>query len=256
TTWRRAACRSALVAAAVILLGTQPLAGAGLGSAIWPSRHSSTEVRSVRCGGHDYQYVLSVPGGSRSKPALLLLHGAGGVARDFVDAWQPLATSKGVVLIAPQLPRELWFEAVAPAAFRCIIADARQHAFIDPARIYLFGYSMGGYLAFDGALLAPDAFAAVAVYGAAIAPDYESLIGGAARRIPTAIYIGTRDQFYPLTMVRRTRDLLQAAGFTVHYVEFANQNHAYAPVADRLQRDAWAFLSAYRLPGDSLRRGH
>jgi predicted esterase len=213
-----------------------------------PASTPPPETRHVRCGGRSYQYELSSPDQHAALPAILLLHGAGGQSSDLMAPWGPLAARERVVLIAPQIPRELWFEAVAPAVFRCVVDDARRKVGVDRDRVYLFGYSMGGYLAFDGAMLASDYFAAAAVYAAAIADDYYGIVDSATRKVPVALYVGERDPYYPPAKVQRTRDLLASKEFPVRYTEFPGQDHAYAPVAAQLNDDAWRFLSGYRLP--------
>lgn len=207
----------------------------------------SVPQRSVMCGGRSYNYLLFTPNAHERLPAILLLHGAGGQASDMLDVWKSLAGRDHIVLIAPQLPRELWFEQEAPAVFRCIVADAERAVSIDSARVYLFGYSMGGYLAFDGAMFDSDLFAGTGVYAAAINADYDAIVDSARRKMPIAIYIGDHDQFFSLDQVRRTRALLESHGFQVRYTELAHQDHAYAPVSDRVNADAWAYLSAFRL---------
>ena len=207
----------------------------------------SPKHHAVTCDQRVYDYLLSAPKTHDRLSAIMLLHGAGGQAGDMVELWAPLAAREHVVLIAPQLPRELAFEQVAPAVFRCVLADAERLAAIDSARVYLFGYSMGGYLTYDGAMFDSDIFAGAGVYAAVIDPDYDSILDRAKRKIPIAIFIGDHDQFNPVDGARETRDLLQQHGFPVHYREFPGQDHAYSPVGDSVNADAWRFLSAYRL---------
>jgi len=207
----------------------------------------SPKHHAVTCDQRVYDYLLSAPKTHDRLSAIMLLHGAGGQAGDMVELWAPLAAREHVVLIAPQLPRELAFEQEAPAVFRCVLADAERLAAIDSARVYLFGYSMGGYLTYDGAMFDSDIFAGAGVYAAVIDPDYDSILDRAKRKIPIAIFIGDHDQFNPVDGARETRDLLQQHGFPVHYREFPGQDHAYSPVGDSVNADAWRFLSAYRL---------
>jgi dienelactone hydrolase len=164
-----------------------------------------------------------------------------------MSVWKSLAAREHVVLIAPQLPRDLAFEPLAPSVFRCVVADAEQVVSVDKQRVYLFGYSMGGYLAFDGAMFDSDLFAAAGVYAAAINPDYYAIVDSAQRKIPIAIYIGDHDPYFPIAQARGTRTLLEGHGFPVRYTELPGQNHAYAPVSDRVNDDAWAYLSTFRL---------
>lgn len=221
--------------ALLLLLGAAPIA-------------APTTLRQVRCLDHTYDYQLYTPAASAPLPAILLLHGAGGRSSDLLDTFQPLAAREHIALIAPQIPRELWFEKVAPAVFRCLVEDAKHAVPLDAQRIYLFGYSMGGYLTYDAAMFASTYFAGAGVYAAAIADEYYAIVDSAARKIPVAIYIGSRDQYYSLDQVRRTRDLLTSHGFPVHYLEFPGQDHRFAPVGAQVSADAWSWLSAFTLP--------
>lgn len=224
--------RASLLLAAAFSLGSPPS----------PAHHT------VTCDQRAYDYVLSVPRTRDRLPALMLLHGAGGEASEMVALWAPLAAREHIVLIAPQLPRELAFEQEAPAVFRCVLADAERLAAIDSGRVYLFGYSMGGYLTYDGAMFDSDVFAGAGVYASVIDPDYYSIIDHAKRKIPIAIFIGDHDQYNSIDRARQTRDLLEQHGFSVHYRELPGQDHSYSPVGDSVNSDAWRFLSAYRLP--------
>jgi dienelactone hydrolase len=209
-----------------------------------PGRATS---RGVVCLGKSYVYTLYSPDAKAVLPAMLVLHGAGGTGSDVADVWMPLAQREGVVLIAPELPRELAFEEIAPKVLRCIVDDARTRARIDSTRVYVFGWSMGGYLTFDAAMFESDYFAGAAVYGAAIGEYYWPIMDYAERKIPIAMYTGEHDQYVPLAAARETRDSLVARGFPVHFVELAGQGHYLPAVADTVTRDAWAYLSAFKL---------
>lgn len=209
---------------------------------------SDIQSRTLRCGDAEYQYLLFSPAPKQPLPALLLLHGAGDHPPNFIDAWKSFAAHKHIVLIAPELPRTLTFEPVAPAMFKCVVEDAKLQVAIDPLRVYVFGHSMGGYLAYDAATLDSEYFAAVAVHAMGIDEEYSSIVNQAKRKTPIAIYIGDRDQLVPLKGVRRTRDLLLKAGFTVHYVELRDHDHNYYDLSGRINTDAWKFLSQYQLP--------
>ncbi len=206
---------------------------------------AAAEPRNATCLGRSFTYELVAPGGDVPRPALVLLHGAGGSRLDLVKFWLTLADREHLVLIAPQLPLDTAFEAIAPAVLRCIVGDAMRATAINPRRIYLFGYSMGGYLAFDASMFESELFLAVGVYAAAIADGYEGIVDHATRKVPIALYIGDRDQFYSVAQVKRTRDLLVRRGFDVRYTEFAGQDHAYAPVSSRINEDVWRFFASH-----------
>jgi hypothetical protein len=80
----------------------------------------------------------------------------------------------------------------------------------------------------------PQYFAAIAVHANRIAEDYEWIVTRAQRKTPIAIYIGDHDQFFTRDSVRKTRDLLPKAAFTVHYVELDHRDHNYYARADEI----------------------
>jgi len=213
-----------------------------------PGAAGAVTLRKASCEGVSYSYLLEAPPGNRPKPAVLLLHGAGGHAHDLLIPWRSFAETHDLVLIAPELTNKRAFEAIAPAVFRCVVEDARKVASVDPKRIFILGNSMGGYLAYDAAMFESQYFAAVAVHAAAIDPDFEGILSKAARKIPIAIFIGNEDPLVPIGGVRWTRDRLREAGFPVEYEEIAGHDHHYEQVADRLNREAWKFFEAHPLP--------
>jgi len=214
---------------------------------------SDINSRTVRCGGNVEQtYLYYTPDNNSNKdrllPVVVLLHGAGDRAANMIDAWMRLAKKERIVLLAPELPRDPKFEDEAPHVFRCVVEDAKQVVGIDPQRVYLFGNSMGGYLAFDGAMFESLYFAVAAVHANRIADEYTGIVASARRKTPIAIYIGDHDQFFSIESVRKTRDLLVKSGFPVHYVEFVDHDHNYYAKTDEINADAWKFLAENRLP--------
>jgi dipeptidyl aminopeptidase/acylaminoacyl peptidase len=207
--------------------------------------------REVNCAGRTFRYLLYQPAGERNArlPAILLLHGAHGEPGPMVDAWKKLAASENIVLIAMEIPSERWFEDVAPAVFRCEVRDSEQFAPIDPARVSVFGYSMGGYLAYDAAMYDSEFFAAVVVTSMGIDKDYFGILIEAKRKIPLAIYMGDSDPVVSLEGVRRTRDLLRKNAFPLHYVEIKNYDHNYFSISGQINADAWNFLRDKKLLG-------
>jgi poly(3-hydroxybutyrate) depolymerase len=212
------------------------------------------------CDGGHYEYLVYAPESSsetaaKLRPAIMVLHGAGDHANAFIEAWKPFAKRENVIIIAPELPRKLEFETAAPGVFRCIIKEASSLASLDSQQIYLFGHSMGGYLAYDGAMFDSDIFAAVCVHAMGIDPEYAGIVKQAARKTPIKIYIGDQDPLVPLAGLRRTRDLLVHAGFPVEYQELPGHDHNYYALAEQINADAWKFFLHHRMAPSTPRSG-
>lgn len=202
--------------------------------------------------GVGYPYVVFTPSGYDGKtalPALLLIHGAHGRGEDMLGLWQRFADSHGIVLVAPTFPLTAEFEDMVPKLLPELMETVGRTWKLDARRMYVFGYSAGGYSTFTAATGASTYFAAAAVFACIISPDYDHIVAEAKRKIPIAIYIGDRDQAFSVRQTRRTRDLLISHGFPVRYEEIADQDHNYAAASERVNADAWAFMSGYRLPG-------
>jgi len=112
-------------------------------------------VRFAEVDGRDLHADLFLPenSASRSRPAVLYLHGGGwrGGERAHGRAWADFFTARGYVFIA--LDYRLFPPATgleAPGDVKCGIRWVKDHAAnygIDPERLVLFGESAGGHLA-------------------------------------------------------------------------------------------------------------
>jgi poly(3-hydroxybutyrate) depolymerase len=205
---------------------------------------------NIQVQGIQYPYAVFVPSTYdhvHAMPAILLVHGGGGNGPDFLKIWQDFAEKKGIILVAPTLPLGAALEGQVPQLFPALMDLVKTQWKVDSRRIYLFGYSAGGYSTFDAAMLDSTYFAAAGVFAAIITPDYYWIVQQAQRKTPIAIYIGDHDQFFSFAQTRATRDLLLAKGFTVHYVEIPNQDHNYPAIAGWVNQDVWTFLSQYSL---------
>jgi poly(3-hydroxybutyrate) depolymerase len=222
-----------------------------------PTAGNPTAVsqHTLQFQGVEYQYFVwsPAPCGNRACPALLLAHGSGGSGTDLIGVWKDFASQNGIVLVGPTLAlgssqQTAAIETRVPQLFPALVEDSKKWARIDSHRVYLFGYSAGGYTVFDAATLASTYFAAGAVFAAVVTPDYDWIVQGAQRKTAIALYLGDHDQFFSLEQGRRTRDLLASNGFPIHYVELLNQDHNLATAAAFIERDAWAYMEPYSTP--------
>ncbi len=170
------------------------------------------------------KYVIHVPAnydGATARPAVVVLHGSGGTANDFIDEahWAQHAEQSGFLVIAPEglplrpnLPAaplanpRLWnsgqYSALHPHGevddvtfiIGCL-DDARQRWLIDPQRTFVAGYSSGGSMAYRLVCERGDRFAGMAsVGGLPWVTDRQPV-----RPVPTLAIHGTLDPLVPLT---------------------------------------------------------
>jgi poly(3-hydroxybutyrate) depolymerase len=183
-------------------------------------------------------------------PLLVLLHGSFGSGAAIVSWWIPLAEQEGIVLAGPDArEKEAWqLRADGPEFIRALIDDvAAKHA-IDRSRIYLFGSSGGAVYALTLSMLESQLFAATAVHaGAWRTPAEFRAVPYARRKIPIAIFIGDKDEYFPLFAVRKTQKALERTGHRVSVTVIPGHSHAYAQVAPEVNHTAWEFMKGNRL---------
>jgi predicted esterase len=121
---------------------------------------------------------------------------------------------------------------------------------IDGRRVYLFGHSAGACFALQIGLLQSEYFAAVAIHAGALQPAAMPLTKAATRKIPFALFVGTKDPYFPVAEVRKTRDALVADGMTAEVTEIPGHNHDYYARSRSINESAWKFMSEHALSSE------
>jgi poly(3-hydroxybutyrate) depolymerase len=206
-------------------------------------------------GGATRTYYLFIPekAGSGPAPVVLLLHGSGHNGKSLVDPWMSLARSEGLILVAPDAsdPMAWRVPQEGPQFFYDLMELVRiGHAEADDRRMYVFGHSAGAIHGLNLGVMESEYFAAVAVHAGALSPELTPLLDQAPRKIPMAIWVGTNDNFFPIRVVRDTRDVLNAHGFNARLTEIKGHTHDYYGSAGDINKDAWAFLKDQKLAAD------
>lgn len=207
---------------------------------------------SFEFAGIKRSYSLFVPtsASAASAPLIVLLHGSYGSAAALISWWTALAEQEGIVLVAPDArEREAWqLRADGTQFIRAVIDEAAAKHPIDRGRIYLFGSSGGAVYSLTLSMIESQLFAATAIHaGAWRAPNEFRAVPYAKRKIPIAIFIGDKDEYFPLFAVRKTQIALAKAGHPVSLTVIPGHRHAYADVALEVNRNAWQFMKANRL---------
>ena len=180
-------------------------------------------------------YYAFVPANIKTPaPLIVLLHGSGHDGMSLVEPWKDLAGREGFIVAGPDAESGGGWSAPrdGPDFLHDVVEDLKSKYSVDPHRIYLFGHSAGAVFALMMAMDESEYFAAVAVHaGAFRTPDDFQSINNAKRKIPLGIWVGTADQFFPLSNVRATRDALRSKGFTIEVTEIPGHTHWYYDVA-------------------------
>ena len=219
---------------------------------------------------------------TKKYPVILCLHGSG---EKGVDNEQQIggATLGSVIQLYnwKQPERYRSFIAVFPQTSNYWIGDAAEQAMKaleqtvtefngDTNRLYLTGFSLGGYGSWYLAAKYPKKFAAVVPAGGGIAPPTNVPLAGlrlfmpaemfalysasdpytafakSIGKTPVWIFHGAKDDIVPVTESRKMEAALKASGGNVKYTEYAEEGHF---IPDRIYTDAefWKWLMAQKL---------
>ena len=210
---------------------------------------------AVASGGRERHYRLYVPEGfgkAGPGPAIVLYNGSGSSVDGLMDPWRDIARKEGILLIGPDAHQSgAWRIPEDSPEFTGDVVEAVKAKYpVDPRRVYLFGHSGGaGHVLLLG-LLESEYFAAVGAHAGALRPGDRALLDVPQRKIPMAIWIGTKDQMVPLKMVRDTLAVLTARSFPAQVFEIPGHTHSYAERAKDVTPAAWDFLKKETLTAD------
>ncbi len=169
----------------------------------------------IRLGNDERSYLLYVP--ERRLPAaplVILLHGSKQTGEDLREAtdfaFDRLADEHGFVAVYPDGYGRRWNDCRAAGRYKArrrhiddvefmlqLIAKLRTTASIDPARVFLVGYSSGGQLAFRMALEEPGSIAAIAAFSANLPTPENLACTPLGRPVPLMLVNGTHDRINP-----------------------------------------------------------
>jgi len=225
------------------------------------------ETRSYQTpAGAVLPYRLFVPGGydpERKYPLILVLHGASSRGHDnqlqMSDSDGPRYWASGSVqnlqqafVVAPQADPQYaptWVRAWRPPPAQDpkrpeplelsveLLDELSKEFSIDQSRLYVVGYSMGGFGAWLVTSRHPDLFAAVVPIAGGGDPSY--IVGSSAK---IWAFHGTTDKVVPIARSRQMVDALKTAGKDVKYTEYPGVNHeAWKLVYEEPELPVWLF---------------
>ena len=228
--------------------------------------------RSVAVNGDEYRYQVYVPRERQPPnlkwPVILVLHGSGEYGSDGLR--QTDVGLAGVIrrhpdrvpalVVFPQAHADGtpgWQGAAGRAALTEVDRAIKEFSG-DPTRVYLTGYSAGGYGSWYLASRYPDRFAAVVIVcgfvsggrGSSgivyppLAPESEQdpfvAVARQVVQLPVWIFHGAADPIVPVEQARRMYAALNQLGANVQYTELAGVGHnAWDPAYERADLLSW-----------------
>ncbi len=206
-------------------------------------------------GGKTRVYYLYVPSTIKAgtpTPLIVTLHGSNRTGITLVEKWKDLAKKEGIIIAGPDATNlQGWGSPQdGPDFLRDLVESLKEKYPINSKRVYLFGHSAGAIFSLEMSLMESQYFAATAIHAGALSNDTMQLIDMAKRKIPISIQVGDSDNYFPLTIVRATRDALSKGGFTVELKEIAGHDHWYYDQAAKFNQTAWDFLKKVELDAE------
>jgi dienelactone hydrolase len=204
----------------------------------------TADADKVNIVGH-----LFLPGGSERVPAVIMMHGSGGIYSAMLDFWPKQLNGAGYAVLAVDSfgPRgvQSTAEDQSQVPFAADVADAyaalrvlATHPRIDPARIAIMGFSRGGITAWRSAI--ERVIAAQALPGglrfAAHIPVYSGGCTGLFRlRVKPGVFSkapmlwihGTADDYTPIGPCKDYSARIAAAGTPVAFVALDGAMHKF-----------------------------
>jgi predicted esterase len=192
---------------------------------------------------------------ARPVPLIVALHGVGGNPEQFSAPLREWARQAGFALLAIGGSRALsengdrfaWTVPRDIDRVHRILADLLAKQPIDPARVYLVGFSQGGVMSYPIAFRDPSRFAGVISMSGSLQPETidAKLMAAAAPKLPIAIIHGEQDPIMPFALGRTAEERLRAARFDVVLYPFTG-GHSFAPDWKQLLPRAIGWIDEHR----------
>lgn len=201
--------------------------------------------------GDKRAYYLFVPDNVKGPaPLLITLHGSGRNGLSLVEEWRELAAREGVIVAGPDAKDSQSWKTPddGPDLLRDLVEELKAKYPVNPRRVYLFGHSGGAVFALGMSMFESKYFAATAIHAGAWRDAREfTLADYAKRKIPLAILVGDRDQFFSVADVKATGERLKEKGFDVEVTVMKGHNHRYYDKAEKINVQLWDYLKKYEL---------
>jgi len=130
-------------------------------------------------------------------------------------------TKRPCFVIAPQCPKGKSWSKATNQDVVALVKEASEHLPVDPKRIYLTGYSMGGFGTWDILAKEPGLFAAAVP----IAGGGDPAKAGVFKHVPIWAFHGEKDFIVPVRTTRKMVEALKEVGGKINYTEYEGAGH-------------------------------
>lgn len=194
---------------------------------------------------HRVAMPLAAPEAHNARhPALLALHGRGSDEADLLGL-QPYLDER-LLWVSARAPLPLaggyeWYRAPSSAGGRAeyfedalsalerFVAEVADAYPVDPARLFVFGFSQGSFMAYALALTRPQLVTGLIAHSGALPVQTISAARavdpGVLRGKPMLVLHGTQDRTIPVARAREAREYLSAANAALDYHEYPIAHH-------------------------------
>jgi acetyl esterase/lipase len=199
-----------------------------------------------------YEYVVNLPtdykpDSDRRWPLIVYLHGSGGGEE---PAWDTARYGDGPMGYGHKTPN-FPFVTVAlrshggwfPPAVEDVIDEVLAKYSIDTSRIYLMGFSMGGFGTWATAYDRPDRFAAIAPVAAG---GGDASLMPLLKNLPVWVFNGGDDEVTSPRAARAAVEELRQAGGTVRYTEYPGMEHGDSLRLAFAEKDLYTWLLQFK----------
>jgi predicted esterase len=201
---------------------------------------------------HTVYYSVHAPDQNGPHPALMVLHGFGQRADEFIKVFAALP-SQGILVAAPQAPhhfypqfpsREVGFSWLTRYERDQSVVDfigymrqfvellQNQHA-ADMAQLYVLGFSQGVSMAFRFWVHRAAPLRGVIACSSDLPPDVAARLD-AAPPVKILLFHGRHDQIMPLAKSREAATILQARSHAAELVEFDGGHYVPSLAVERV----------------------
>ncbi|MFH1227494.1 MAG: PHB depolymerase family esterase [Planctomycetota bacterium] len=214
---------------------------------------SKKEIESVP-DSKDELYILEKYKTAKNRPMLIVLDGQGGNPKLFAAEFKPFADENGYILLAPCGSKKAGINERGPAynydfkqdPARIIssIQKVKDEYEVNPARIYLLGFSQGAIMGLALGLNNPDLFSGIIAIAGAFPEGLvdRSKIKESKHNLPIYLLSGKKDP--ENWLLQECLKTLKDAGFPVQYTEFDGSHRL--PVINTFLQEALLWIDKSR----------